>query len=264
MTIVDLRGRERVPEVLALLDPGPTWNVVGWERDHRLVACAGIERTSDDELTIRALGAHADCDALALLDAIARVATALRIVAEATDESAELYRSGGFVLEHTGDGRIRAVRMLDEQAAPPASIRATTLEETQAAIRAAWGPDTSDDPEEWSELNPARGQCAVTALLVHELLGGEILVANVLRDGRRVDRHAWNRLPLRARARPHERAIRQRRAPRRAVTGRAAANSPVPRAARNAARARAGPPRAGLRASYAASGSMRSSSRSSK
>ena len=35
----------------------------------------------------------------------------------------------------------------------------------------------------------------MTALLVRELLGGEILVANVLRDGVRVDRHAWNRLP---------------------------------------------------------------------
>jgi hypothetical protein len=195
MTIVDLRGREREPEVLALLDPGPTWNVVGWERDDRLVACAGIERTSDDELTVRALGAHADPDALALLDALAGVATASRIVAEANDESAELYRSGGFALENTGDGRFRAVRTLDEQAAPAASIRATTLEETQVAIRAAWGRDTSDDPEEWSELNPARGQCAVTALLVRELLGGEILVANVLRDGRRVERHAWNRLP---------------------------------------------------------------------
>ena len=88
-----------------------------------------------------------------------------------------------------------AVRTLDEQAAAPASIRAATLEETEAAIRAAWGRDTSDDPEEWSEQNPARGQCAVTALLVRELFGGEILVANVLRDGRRVDRHAWNRLP---------------------------------------------------------------------
>jgi hypothetical protein len=96
MTIVDLRGREHEPEVLALLDPGPTWNVVGWERDDRLVACAGIERTSDDELTVRALGADADPDALALLDAIAGVATASRIVAEANGESAELYRSGGF------------------------------------------------------------------------------------------------------------------------------------------------------------------------
>ena len=70
-----------------------------------------------------------------------------------------------------------------------------TLADLEAAIRAAWGRETSDDPGDWSEENPARGQCAVTALIVRELLGGEILAANVLRDGRRVDRHAWNRLP---------------------------------------------------------------------
>ena len=84
--------------------------------------------------------------------------------------------------------------MLEEAAGSPASVRAATLQETEAAIRAAWGRETSDDPDEWSEENPARGQCAVTALLVRELLGVEILVANVLRDGRRVERHAWNRL----------------------------------------------------------------------
>jgi hypothetical protein len=32
-------------------------------------------------------------------------------------------------------------------------------------------------------------------LLVRELFGGDILIANVLREGRRVERHAWNRLP---------------------------------------------------------------------
>jgi hypothetical protein len=69
------------------------------------------------------------------------------------------------------------------------------LSELESAIRKSWGRDTSDDPDEWSESNPARGQCAVTAMLVRELLGGEILIANVLRDGRRVERHAWNLLP---------------------------------------------------------------------
>ena len=177
--------------MLALIDPGPTWTVIGWERGERLVACAGVERTSADELTIRALGADETSDARALLDAIAGVATGSRIVADVSDGSAELYRSVGFVRASNG----AAVRTLDEQAAAPASIRAATLEETEAAIRAAWGRDTSDDPEEWSEENPARGQCAVTALLVRELFGGEILIANVLREGRRVDRHAWNRLP---------------------------------------------------------------------
>jgi hypothetical protein len=64
------------------------------------------------------------------------------------------------------------------------------LSELESAIRKSWGRDTSDDPDEWSESNPARGQCAVTAMLVRELLGGEILIANVLRHGRRVERHA--------------------------------------------------------------------------
>jgi hypothetical protein len=53
MALVDLRGREGESDVLALLEPGLTWTVVGWERGDRLVACAGVERTSADELTIR-------------------------------------------------------------------------------------------------------------------------------------------------------------------------------------------------------------------
>lgn len=193
MAIVDLRGREREPEVLELLDPEPAWTVIGWRRDDRLVACAGVERTSDDELTIQALGARAEPDARALLDAIAGVATGSRLVVDVDDRSAELYRRSGFVLEDAED-RVRGVRLLAEPAARAESVRAATLQETEAAIRAAWGRETSDDPDEWSEENRARGQCAVTALLVRELLGGEILVANVLREGRRVERHAWNRL----------------------------------------------------------------------
>jgi hypothetical protein len=76
----------------------------------------------------------------------------------------------------------------------PVAAPAWTLTAVEAAIRAAWGRDTSDDPDEWSEANPARGQCAVTSLLVRELLGGDILIANVVRNGKRIERHAWNRL----------------------------------------------------------------------
>ncbi len=39
-----------------------------------------------------------------------------------------------------------------------------------------------------------RSDCDVTSTVVRELLGGEILAANVLLNGRRVGRHAWNRL----------------------------------------------------------------------
>lgn len=71
-----------------------------------------------------------------------------------------------------------------------------TLAGLEAAIRSSWGPDTSDDPQDWSDENPARGQCAVTAMVVRELLGGEILIAPVLpRAGIGHEHHAWNRLP---------------------------------------------------------------------
>jgi hypothetical protein len=42
----------------------------------------------------------------------------------------------------------------------------------QAALFKAWSLATSS---QWSADNPAAGQCNVTALLVHELFGGELL-----------------------------------------------------------------------------------------
>jgi hypothetical protein len=195
MAIVDLRGREHEPEVTALLASDPAWMLIGWSEDDRIIACAGVERLSADELAIRAVGAHQNSHARALIVAITRLATGSRIVAEASGTFGELYRDCAFALERTGSNRVRWVYTLDEPAAESATVRAATLQETEAAIRAAWGRDTSDDPDEWSPENPARGQCAVTALLLRELLGGEILIASVLRDGRPIERHAWNRLP---------------------------------------------------------------------
>ena len=68
----------------------------------------------------------------------------------------------------------------------------------EAAVRAAWARDTCDpvDAGDWSAANPARGQCGTTALIINDLLGGELLVAEVLRvDGSRQGVHWWNRLP---------------------------------------------------------------------
>lgn len=194
MALVDLRGREREPEVLALLEPQASWALVGWSRNGMLVACAGIERVDGDELAVRALASRDDVEAASLLDAIAGVATGARIVACADEARHDVYRAAGFSAEHGSD---RLVRALNEAPGSAEGTRAATLHDIEQAIRAAWSRETSDDPDEWSEWNPARGQCAVTALLIRELLGGDILVANVLRGGVRVDRHAWNRLPSR-------------------------------------------------------------------
>ncbi|MDQ0785056.1 hypothetical protein QFZ63_007033 [Streptomyces sp. B3I7] len=70
------------------------------------------------------------------------------------------------------------------------------LTDIEAAVRAGWGADTAT-PEyraQWTVDNPARDQCPVTALVLHDLLGGELLRGEVLVDGERVDYHWWNRL----------------------------------------------------------------------
>lgn len=63
-----------------------------------------------------------------------------------------------------------------------------TRHDLETAVRAAWALDTCDpvDADDWSAANPSRGQCGPTALTIHDLLGGELLLAEVLRtDGSR-------------------------------------------------------------------------------
>jgi len=70
--------------------------------------------------------------------------------------------------------------------------------EVFAAIRAAWALDTCDpvDADDWSAAHPSRGQCGSTALTIHDLLGGDLLIAEVARaNGTRQGVHYWNRLP---------------------------------------------------------------------
>lgn len=198
MALVELRGREDEPEVRELLGAAVAdgWIPLGWEHGGRIAACVALERTFPETVAVRRLAFAHGADRVAagrdLFDALAAAAAAERLVADVEPETAGLYRACGFAVDAAGAS---AVRTIDAVPAPAEAVAAATLTELERAIRAAWGRDTSADPDEWSEANRARGQCDVTALLVRELLGGEILIANVVRDGRRVERHAWNRLP---------------------------------------------------------------------
>lgn len=65
------------------------------------------------------------------------------------------------------------------------------------ALRASWSRSTCDpvDLAAWSPARPSTGQCAVTALVVQDHLGGDLLLAEVHHaDGRRQGVHYWNRL----------------------------------------------------------------------
>jgi 8-oxo-dGTP pyrophosphatase MutT (NUDIX family) len=72
-----------------------------------------------------------------------------------------------------------------------------TVERIRPVFVAAWGPDTCDphDLASWRTDNPARGQCGTTALVVQDLLGGELIVGDVHVNGVKVGHHWWNQLP---------------------------------------------------------------------
>lgn len=69
------------------------------------------------------------------------------------------------------------------------------LADVERAVRAGWGADTCDpaDLGDWHPGNPSRGQCGVTALVVQDLLGGQLVLGEVHVGGQRVGRHYWNR-----------------------------------------------------------------------
>lgn len=82
---------------------------------------------------------------------------------------------------------------------PAAIIAAMTtllLSDIEHAVRASWSAETCT-PEyrsRWTGDNPARDQCGVTAMVLNDLLGGELIRGEVHVDGERVDYHWWNRL----------------------------------------------------------------------
>ncbi|QMU70208.1 hypothetical protein [Streptacidiphilus sp. P02-A3a] len=72
------------------------------------------------------------------------------------------------------------------------------LIDIERAVRSSWGADTCP-PEgrlRWSADDPARGQCGVTAMVLNDLLGGELIRGEVQINGEFRDYHWWNRIGL--------------------------------------------------------------------
>jgi hypothetical protein len=71
-----------------------------------------------------------------------------------------------------------------------------TLEAVILALRESWGPDTCapEDVADWTPDNPARGQSATTAMVIHDFFGGSLVTGEVFSAGERTDFHWWNRL----------------------------------------------------------------------
>jgi hypothetical protein len=55
-----------------------------------------------------------------------------------------------------------------------------SLQKVTEALSQSWSYDTSSCKSEWSTDNPARGQCAVTALVIQDYFSGEIIKYSVV------------------------------------------------------------------------------------
>jgi hypothetical protein len=143
-------------------------------------ASVRLDRAGDEVAVSEPAGD--DASLRALLDAVAGAANTRRLVG-----NDDVLGRCGF--ERDGDRWVRELRPeVDE-------TPFVTLVELEEAIRSSWGRDTTEEPDVWSEDNPGWGNCVVTALVVRDYLGGDVVVSGVVRDGARVDRHAFNRLP---------------------------------------------------------------------
>lgn len=65
-----------------------------------------------------------------------------------------------------------------------------TLPKLEAALKRSWNKETCYLPmqEQWTSENPAFGQRVITALIVQDFFGGEILFCEY-------QNHFWNQLP---------------------------------------------------------------------
>jgi hypothetical protein len=73
-----------------------------------------------------------------------------------------------------------------------AKMRLSAVKENQLSsiFNKIWSAETSASPSDWTAENPSWGQCAVTALLVQDILGGEIVWAEAeLADGRKISHY---------------------------------------------------------------------------
>jgi hypothetical protein len=64
----------------------------------------------------------------------------------------------------------------------------------EAILAQSWCRETSYTPERWTPANPAYGQCAVTALIVRDYLGGDIVRGTAKPPAGRSVSHYYNRI----------------------------------------------------------------------
>lgn len=66
------------------------------------------------------------------------------------------------------------------------------LSDFKKVLQKSWSRETSYCPEEWDDSNPSVGQCAVSALVVNDYFGGDIVWAEAVLPNGQIVSHYFN------------------------------------------------------------------------
>lgn len=74
------------------------------------------------------------------------------------------------------------------------SVELYTIHQIIEALEKSWSPESRYQEIAWDSGNPARGQCAVSSLVVQDYLGGDLKRFSVIVEGKE-EKHFVNLLP---------------------------------------------------------------------
>ncbi|MEZ9473792.1 hypothetical protein AB4172_01485 [Vibrio splendidus] len=69
------------------------------------------------------------------------------------------------------------------------------LDEVLKALQDSWSIESTDEPENWTQSNPSRGQCGMSSLIINDYFGGKLVLWKVFVGQEQVGVHYSNELP---------------------------------------------------------------------
>ncbi|MEZ8236517.1 hypothetical protein AB4116_01035 [Vibrio splendidus] len=70
-----------------------------------------------------------------------------------------------------------------------------SISDVLKALQDSWSLESTEEPENWTQFNPSRGQCGISALIINDYFGGKLVLWKVFLGEDRVGFHYSNELP---------------------------------------------------------------------
>ncbi|EAP95914.1 YunG family protein [Vibrio splendidus] len=70
-----------------------------------------------------------------------------------------------------------------------------SIRDVLKALQDSWSLESTEEPENWTQSNPSRGQCGISALIINDYFGGKLVLWKVFLREDQVGFHYSNELP---------------------------------------------------------------------